>query len=613
MKKFFLFTNLLFLCLVVGFSAQAKDVGGIIDEDTVWTTVDSPIVVIEDVTVIEGVTLTVEPNVEVKFEPDKTLIIDGTLVARGTSNDKIIFTSNTGTEPGSWGYISFTDTSTDATFDPDGNYTGGCIIQHAIVEYGGSGSSVITINACSPFLDNSTIENNTGSGISVTASVSLISNCKIRINSGGGISLGTGGNTTIKNCDISDNPSSRGIYAKDCTILIQDGTVISGHSVSVSGGGIYANSCTVIIQNSTISGNSSSYNYDSPRYGAGIYAPSSTVLIQDSTISENSVYSWYGGYGGGIYATSSSVVTIQNSKISGNSASHYGGGVYAPSNIVLQDSEIIGNSTSGDGGGIYAQNPTVTIKNSVVSGNSAGGDGGGICASASTVAIQDNSTLESNTAKTNGGGICAKDKTVIIVQNSVLTVNSANTGGGIWSNYQAAIKANTFKDNSAVQKGGAIYASGTMEIKNNTLTKGTSFGNTAPFGAAIYASGTVTLQKNIITQNMAPAPFGCVLRLVDIDSDSVIGGSEENANVIKDNIGDGVYFKGDAAFNYNELHDNSWYEFVSGNPSGSDIDANHNDWGTTDEDKIRRRFGTVRMMTLWGVLSTKVIQGPQPQ
>jgi len=255
MKKFFLFTKLFFLCLVMGFSAQAKDVGGIIDEDTVWTTVDSPIVVIEDVTVIEGVTLTVEPSVEVKFEPDKTLIIDGTLVARGTSNDKIIFTSNTGTEPGSWGYISSTDTSTDATFDPDGNYTGGCILQYATIQYGGSGSSAVTINNCSPFLDNSTIEENTGTGISVSAgSTLLISNCEIKSNSGGGISLGVGSLSTIKNCVISKNFTSIGKAA-----------------------GISANSCTVLIQNSTISGNSAFVGY---YYSGGVLAQSSFRIAQ---------------------------------------------------------------------------------------------------------------------------------------------------------------------------------------------------------------------------------------------------------------------------------------------------------------------------------------------
>jgi hypothetical protein len=189
MKKFLVFAAIFFLFLTLGFSALATNVGGRIEEDTIWAKAGSPYVVIENITVIPGVTLTIQPGVEVKFDQGKSLIIDGTLIARGMSDDKIIFTSNDTQKPGLWGYISFTNSSTDAIFDPDDNYTGGCIIQYAIVEYGGSGGSVITIDASSPFLDNSTIENNAGAGISVTASLFLISNCQIRINSGGGINF----------------------------------------------------------------------------------------------------------------------------------------------------------------------------------------------------------------------------------------------------------------------------------------------------------------------------------------------------------------------------------------------------------------------------------------
>jgi len=159
-----------------------------------------------------------------------------------------------------------------------------------------------------------------------------------------------------------------------------------------------------------------------------------------------------------------------------------------------------------------------------------------------------------------GGGIgCYRSEDPVLrVQNSVLTGNSAKNGGGVYGNYKTTIEGNIFKDNSALQQGGAIYA-----------------------------SGTVTLQKNTITQNMVPSSLGCVVRLVDINNSSVIGGSEENANVITDNFGDGIYFKGDSAFNYNCVHNNDWYEFVCGNLSdGSDIDATNNYWGTTDESEI---------------------------
>jgi len=121
MKKFYLFTSLFILCLASCLSAQAKDVGGIIDEDTVWTKAEIPFIVKSHVTVIEDVTLTIEPGVTVKFDKDKSLLIDGTLVAQGTSTEKIIFTSNGEQKAGYWGFIFFSGASKDITFDPNGN------------------------------------------------------------------------------------------------------------------------------------------------------------------------------------------------------------------------------------------------------------------------------------------------------------------------------------------------------------------------------------------------------------------------------------------------------------------------------------------------------------
>ena len=47
---------------------NATYVEGPITQDTIWTRVDSPFVVSKDVTVYSNATLTIEPDVEVKFE-----------------------------------------------------------------------------------------------------------------------------------------------------------------------------------------------------------------------------------------------------------------------------------------------------------------------------------------------------------------------------------------------------------------------------------------------------------------------------------------------------------------------------------------------------------------
>jgi subtilisin family serine protease len=110
-----------------------ETVSGIINSNTTWTN-DRVYVVTGNVLVNSGVTLTIEPGTTIKFEPEKSMRIDGTLIARGTATQRIIFTSNTTNPPdyGDWVGLQFTSS---ATFDSDGNYVEGNIIEYAIVEY----------------------------------------------------------------------------------------------------------------------------------------------------------------------------------------------------------------------------------------------------------------------------------------------------------------------------------------------------------------------------------------------------------------------------------------------------------------------------------------------
>jgi len=69
-------------------------VGGAITSDAIWGPAGSPYVLIDDVTVSEGVTLTLLPGVVVKADSTtRELIVLGTLVANGTATQPIVLTS----------------------------------------------------------------------------------------------------------------------------------------------------------------------------------------------------------------------------------------------------------------------------------------------------------------------------------------------------------------------------------------------------------------------------------------------------------------------------------------------------------------------------------------
>jgi len=99
----FTFTHSLFF-----FTANATYIEGNITQDTVWTLTDSPFIVSKNVTVYPNATLTIEPGVEVKFGGNFMINVTGILIATGTQDDMIMFTSNKD-QPGAgdWDTIKF--------------------------------------------------------------------------------------------------------------------------------------------------------------------------------------------------------------------------------------------------------------------------------------------------------------------------------------------------------------------------------------------------------------------------------------------------------------------------------------------------------------------------
>ncbi len=150
--------SLLLVFLSISPISAATPVSGTISSNTTWAVADSPFQVTGNVTVASGVTLTIEPGVTVKFDSGKVLEVEGTLVARGTSTSTITFTSSAASPAaGDWGYIKFKDSSTDATFDGNGDYSSGSILEHCVAEYGGGigiahAVGIIWAASSSPFI-----------------------------------------------------------------------------------------------------------------------------------------------------------------------------------------------------------------------------------------------------------------------------------------------------------------------------------------------------------------------------------------------------------------------------------------------------------------------------
>jgi subtilisin family serine protease len=131
-------------------SAQ-EQVWGTIGVDTTWTN-DKTYIVMGNVGVAPGITLTVEAGTDVLFNGNYSLNVGGQLIADGTEDQPIRFLSNTESD---WGRIYFDDTSIDATADLSGTYQGGNILRWVMVEGASSG---IGCNSATPYLGHVTAD-----------------------------------------------------------------------------------------------------------------------------------------------------------------------------------------------------------------------------------------------------------------------------------------------------------------------------------------------------------------------------------------------------------------------------------------------------------------------
>ncbi|MEM3823528.1 MAG: Ig-like domain-containing protein, partial [Candidatus Bathyarchaeia archaeon] len=228
---------------------KATYVEGEITQDTVWTLVDSPFVLSNNVIINPDVTLTIEPGVEVKFGGNFSLIVNGKLNAEGNINKTIKFTSNSLTPTaGDWGTILF-------------NGTASSLLKYCIIEYGKSG---ITVEDGSIDVENCVIKLNSQDGVTINGGSVITRNDRVIGNLRSGIFVAGGSQITIQNCEINSNG---------------DGIALSGDltgEISISQNKISANENAGILYEAEIYNCSSILNNTLQANNYGFYISSNT-------------------------------------------------------------------------------------------------------------------------------------------------------------------------------------------------------------------------------------------------------------------------------------------------------------------------------------------------
>lgn len=292
-----LWTNLYFYFKEISIPGYEK----VIYKNTLWQQKNSPVVVDENLYILPGVTVTIEPGVKVLMGENVRITSRGLIKAIGEENAPILFTWKE--EGRYWDLLEFLTATGGDRNDP-----GKIEIKHVIVEYGRG----LKVNLSQLSATDSIFRHHISSAVQIEYSSGLLANNQVYANSteretesgnGAGIKVFTNRSVTVENNTVYDNVSAGG----------RDG-----------GGGIYAfayDGGQVVVANNTVRNNRSD------RKGGGIFAYD--ALVKENTVVDN-VSAMTGG---GIYALQS---VVQDNVVIGN-RSDEGGGLFS------NDSEIIHN------------------------------------------------------------------------------------------------------------------------------------------------------------------------------------------------------------------------------------------------------------------------------
>lgn len=299
-----------------------------------WISSGSPYLIMGEITVPVGKTLTIEPGVEVIFQGHYKLIVRGVLLASGSENDSIKFTINdttgfydTGIPDGGWHGLRFVNSAKES----DSSEISYCTFTFGKAEGvsdADKNGGAISVN-CYPGL---------------TISNSYFSDC---------IAAREGGAVAIKNADIllcnnnfyNNNAKVGGALAVHCSDIHISRNVFWENKARNSGGAITVNDNS----DGDITANMMAYN--EAGYGGALQIKTDCdPVIRNNLIYANVAYE----KGGGADLEDNCQATFVNNTITENSAG-FGGGIDCEdfSSPVFHNNILWNNTASNDGDQIH--------------------------------------------------------------------------------------------------------------------------------------------------------------------------------------------------------------------------------------------------------------------
>ncbi len=300
MKNKILLLSILLGFIQINLSSQTN-VSGVISTNTTWSLANSPYVVVGNVLIEQGISLTIEAGTQIKFDNDKYIKVEGFILAEGTISNRISFTSNSiNPSKSSWKGIVIRPTG-GSQFNANKEYQSGTKIVNCDISFANKG---IYVYGAGLYVENSDFnDNNYGIEIRNTNSI-LINLCLFESNSTGIYSeyedYSSGDYVEeIKNTFIQNNEFKSNSYAidlitnqRDFINLNIENNKFKNNSTAIDfgGGGYGPKVHSVYISKNELIGNSSAININQI-YGNSNYAtgrPEFPLQVFNNLIINNS-------------------------------------------------------------------------------------------------------------------------------------------------------------------------------------------------------------------------------------------------------------------------------------------------------------------------------------
>jgi len=469
-----------------------------------------------------GAVLTISAGVTVTFTGNYYLKVkNGTIIANGTSNSNIIFT----TSSTKWAGIIYDS--------PNGG--GQSQFTYCIFEYAKKATKT-TCSYTSSDCGGALFINNWGD--------IDVKHCTFRYNEstrGGAVYIGSS-NSNITTDPNFEYDTFQYNYADEGGAVACNG--YTNTSVCIpsfhenyfeenlaywSGGAFFIErSAEPIIHLNDIAGNTCDCSYNLTTYSGGgaigITLASNPNIYDNQILTNHSICE-----GGGISIWDVSEPLISDNLFYDNTAEYDGGGIYVNHSLpTIEDNTMYGNITFENGGGINFSNYSdATCSGNTINTGTAYNDGGGIYCNTSVPHIFNN-IINTNTSRNNGGGICCVDNTYLAdhfielnnlfgnsayedgggiyynavdidayIINNLITNSISTNGGGIFfgdNQTNAIVNSNTIADNHANDLGGGINSANSIgSYTNNIIWGNTDINGSSSANSVLSVSNSFPL------------------------------------------------------------------------------------------------------------------------